>query len=135
MNRKKIFYAFLSVVWITVFVLVHGDQRTFDNPFSFYTLFAPILLAVVAGINRRTVPRILFVLIAVSVHWWFLQKSVDWAFTHPFNPSDGGPRAFASVFGWLTGLIFIILPVFGITAFLKNLRVAAVEQVAAGNHH
>jgi len=85
------------------------------NPYSLYLYSIPSFFAVISAFPKHRVSRLIFILIATGIYWYILPKYVDWAYTHPFNPNDGGPRAFSALFGWLVGLVTLILPIhFGI---------------------
>ena len=57
--------------------------------------------------------------LATIVYGYLLCCFVDWAFTHPFNPADSGPRAFAAGFGWIPGLLFVVLPFYWLARGLR----------------
>jgi len=85
------------------------------NPYSLYLYSIPSFFAVISTFPKHRVSRLIFILIAAGIYWYILPKYVDWAYTHPLNPNDGGPRSFSALFGWLVGLVTLILPIhFGI---------------------
>jgi len=88
-----------------------------DNPYETPILALGLLAGIVAGLISgkqiiRWLNRIYILLSAAFVCWLLEIHLVDWAYTHPFDPNDGGPRAFAAIFGWLAALIYPILPAF-----------------------
>jgi len=88
------------------------------NTYNLYLYLIPCGIAVAGAFPKDKKIRILCLVIATAVYWYFLQKSVDWAYTHPFNPNDGGARSFSAVLGWLIGLVTIILPSHFVSWFL-----------------
>lgn len=92
-----------------------------DNPYEFHLYFWPAVLALLALFPKQRKFKVLILVLASIVYWAILQPSVEWAFNHPFNPDDGGPKTFAFLFGWLFGLIFPILPTFGLALLVKKL--------------
>ncbi len=82
------------------------------NPYTVALDVAPGILAVAAALLNQRVLRIAVLAFASLCYWAILVRSVDWAYSNPVNASDGGPKAFASVFGWAIGLISPILPVY-----------------------
>ena len=57
-------------------------------------------------------------IIATAIYWIILPKSVQWAYTHPFNPNDGAALSFSALFGGLIGLITLVLPLHFVTKFI-----------------
>lgn len=99
---------------------------TESNPFWWPLYFPSAIVAFVAGcLPKRpkvfAVAQLCLLAVAAARFHVVLARSVDWSYTHPFNPDDGGPRTFAALFGWLEGLVWPILPVFIITRFLIHL--------------
>ena len=97
-----------------------------DNPYE-----APILaLGLVAGIAAGLIPghqpvrwlNRMYILLSSSCGCWLLMMlCTDWAYTHPFDPNDGGPRIFSALFGWAAALVYPILPTFFIVSLLRVL--------------
>jgi hypothetical protein len=54
----------------------------------------------------------------MAIHWMLLPKSVQWAYTHPFNPNDVAALSFSALFGGSIGLITLILPLHFETKFM-----------------
>ena len=89
------------------------------NPYWLPTYVPAAVLALVAGVlpmRPRYYMLLQFVLLvaAAIIFHVFVVRSVVWAYQHPFNPSDGAPRVFASLFGWLVGLVWPILPTYAV---------------------
>ncbi len=82
------------------------------NPYGPYLHGIPGLIAVFAAFPKRRMARLVLLSVAAGIYWLILPRFVDWAYTHPFNASDGGPRAFVAMFGWLIGLVTLILPIY-----------------------
>lgn len=80
------------------------------NPYMPYLYCIPGFIAIMSAFPKRRILRILFIIIAAGIYWAILPKYVSWAYTHPFNPNDGAALSFAALFGWLVGLIILILP-------------------------
>ena len=85
------------------------------NPYTVTMVGIPVLLSVIASLAKKPVIKWTLLILATAIYWVILQKYVNWAFTHPFNPNDGGPRTFAYLFGWLYGLIIVIIPTYWIS--------------------
>ena len=67
-------------------------------------------MSIAASCFRKRVLRYYVLLVATVTFWGILQSRVGWAFSHPFNPNDGGPRTFAFLFGWLFGIVVFVAP-------------------------
>ena len=82
------------------------------NPFTIPLIAIPAAITFYASFVKGRWARLGLLLVATMVFWLFLQVHVDWTFTHPFEPNDGGPRTVAFLFGWLYGLVLVIAPVY-----------------------
>jgi len=82
------------------------------NPYTAWLYVPAVTLAVIAIFPRRRIIRFSILAVAAIGYWIVIPMYVDWAYTHPFDPDDGGPRTFASLFGWLAGLVSLILPIY-----------------------
>jgi hypothetical protein len=107
-----------------------------SNPYWLPTYLPAAALAVLAGLLPFR-PRLYFLsqllllsCAAVTFHI-FVIRYVVWAYEHPFNPTDSGPRTFAALFGWFFGLVWPILPIYAVTRFLRWLvaRYAATRTI------
>jgi len=85
------------------------------NPYSIPLIIVPLGITVAASLTRKKLWKWSLLLFAVAVFWGILQPSVDWAFSHPFNPNDGAPKTFAFLFGWVYGLVLVIIPTYWIS--------------------
>lgn len=85
------------------------------NPYSIPLFAIPALITVAASLSKKRLSKWGLLLLAVITFWGILQPSVYWAFTHPFNPNDGGPKTFALLFGWAYGLILVVVPTYWIS--------------------
>ena len=85
------------------------------NPYSIPQFLLSALLALAASFQPRRSWKWLLLFSAVLTFWAFLQPAVHWAYSHPFNPSDGAAKASALLFGWAVGLIGVVLPVYWIS--------------------
>lgn len=92
------------------------------NPFMIPLVVVPAAITIYASIVKRRWARFSLLFVATAAFWVFLQLAVDWAFSHPFDPNDGGPRAFAFLFGWLFGLVLIITPVYWTSKGIQWIR-------------
>jgi len=97
-----------------------------DNPYETPILALGLLAGIVAGFIPGTqilawLNRLYILLSAAFVCWLLEIHYVDWAYTHPFNPNDGGPRAFVALFGWVAALIYPIVPTFIIISLSRVL--------------
>ena len=72
-------------------------------------------------IKYSKIIKVIVMLIGASICWVLQIESVEWAYSHPFNPNDGGAKTFVSLFGGIANLIWPILPVFSVIHFLKKL--------------
>jgi hypothetical protein len=89
------------------------------NPYFHNLYLIPGCIAFLSAFLTNKIIRFISIIISTIVFWYLLQKSVDWAYTHPeIEPNDGGPRSFAALFGWLIGLITVILPIHFIARFM-----------------
>ena len=86
--------------------------RKVMNPFEIPLVVLPAVITIYASFVRRRWVRLSLLLVATVVFWVMLQLTVDWAYSHPFDPDDGGPRTFAFLLGWLLGLVLVITPVY-----------------------
>lgn len=82
------------------------------NPYEIPLIAVPAAITIFASFVKTRWIRRGLLLVATAVFWFILQLLVDWAYSHPFDPDDGGPRAFAFLFGWLFGIILVITPVY-----------------------
>ena len=82
------------------------------NPFTIPLFVVPAAITIYASLVKRRWIRFGLLLVASAVFWFVLPMHVHWTFSHPFNPNDGGPKAFAIVFGWLIGLVLVVTPVY-----------------------
>ncbi len=89
------------------------------NPYLITMIGIPALLSGSASFIKKPIIKWILLVIATVVFWAILQKYVDWAYTHPFNPNDGGPRTFAYLFGWVYGLIIVIIPTYWISKVIQ----------------
>jgi len=90
------------------------------NPYSPWLYGVPAAIAILAAIPRRRAIRYGALALATLIYWIVLQQYVTWAFDHPFNPADGGPKVFAALFGWAAGLLTLILPVYWIAMLVRT---------------
>ena len=88
------------------------------NPFTLYLYGIPSLVAIVSAIPTHRNVRVILIIIATAIYWIILPKSVQWAYTHPFNPNDGAALSFSALFGGLIGLITLVLPLHFVTRFM-----------------
>lgn len=91
------------------------------NPFAPWMIGLPALLSVAASMTAKRPIKWALLILATFVYWFILQKYVDWAFNHPFNPNDGGPRATAYLVGWLVGLMTVVIPAYWISKGVQRL--------------
>ena len=75
----------------------------------------PAGITIVASLLKNREWKWILLLIATVIFWGILQPSVHWAYQHPFNQNDGGPKAFALLFGWAYGLLMVIIPTYWIS--------------------
>jgi hypothetical protein len=96
------------------------------NPDTIPLIAVPAGLTLDASFRDHKWIRRGLLLAATVAFWVILNFHVDWTFTHPFNPDDGGPRMFALFFGWAFGLILIVTPLYwisrGIQAVARKLK-------------
>ena len=85
------------------------------NPYVIPEYAIPALLTVAASLLKNKLCKWALLLLAILVFWGILQPSVHWAYSHPFNPNDGGPKTFALLFGWAYGLILVVIPTYWIS--------------------
>jgi len=97
-------------------------QKKIVNPYTIPLIVVPAAITIYASVVRRRWVRISLLLVATVVFWLVLQPHVHWTFSHPFNPSDGGPKAFALLFGWVFGLVFVITPVYLVSRAIRRIR-------------
>jgi len=95
-----------------------------ENPYDLPWLFVGIASGVWAGSLRPNFPfrplaQLLIVAVGTFLCWRIALWSVDWAYRHPFNPNDGGAKTFVYLFGWVFGIVILILPSFACTALAR----------------
>jgi hypothetical protein len=95
-----------------------------ENPYDLPWLLAGIGSGVLAGSLNRAFPlrpaaQLLIVAIGALLCWRIALQSVDWAYSHPFNPNDGGAKSFVYLFGWIVGIIVLILPSFAWVSLVR----------------
>lgn len=95
------------------------------NPHNFPMFTGAAVLALVAGLlpakpQRYAVAQGVLILGAVVWFWFHLQRAVEWTFDRSMDASDGGPKTFAYVFGWVFALIYPVLPVWACTRLLRR---------------
>ena len=95
-----------------------------SNPYWLPTYLPAAALALLAGSlpfrpRLYLLAQLLLLSCAAIIFHIFIVRYVYWAYEHPFNPSDGGPKVFASLFGWLAGLFWPILPFYGVTCLVR----------------
>lgn len=98
-----------------------------ENPYETPIFALGLLAGIVAGLISgkeiiRWLNRVYILLSAAFISWLLEIHLVDSAYTHPFDPNDGGPCAFAALFGWLAALIYPILPVFILVSLSRIIR-------------
>lgn len=85
-----------------------------------------MLITTTASLLNNKLWKWVFLLLAILTYWGILQLSVQWAYSHPFNPDDGGPKVFALLFGWAFGLVIVVIPTYwlskGIQWLVKKKR-------------
>ena len=97
-------------------------NNPYETPILALGLFAGIVAGLIPG--KKTIAWLnrLYILLSAAFACWLLEiHYVDWSYTHPFDPSDGGPRAFVALFGWAAALIYPILPTFVIISLSRVL--------------
>ena len=92
------------------------------NPYTIPLIVIPAAITIYASFVGRRWVRISLLLAATVVYWLVLQLQVHWTFSQPFNPNDGGPKAFASLFGWVYGLVFVVTPVYWVAIVIRRIR-------------
>jgi hypothetical protein len=96
------------------------------NPYFIPLYAAPMLITTTASLLNNKLWKWVFLLLAILTYWGILQLSVQWAYSHPFNPDDGGPKVFALLFGWAFGLVIVVIPTYwlskGIQWLVKKKR-------------
>lgn len=95
-----------------------------ENPYDLPWLLVGIGSGVLAGSLKPAFPlrpaaQLLIVAVGTFLCWLIALESVDWAYSHPFNPNDGGAKSFVYLFGWIFGFIVLILPSFACTSLVR----------------
>lgn len=90
------------------------------NPYTIPLIAVTAGLTLYASFRKNKWIRRGLLLAATVAFWVILNFEVDWTFTHPFNPDDGGPRVFALMFGWAFGLILIVIPLYWISRGIQT---------------
>jgi hypothetical protein len=94
-------------------------EREKMNPYTIVMVGIPIILSIIASLSKRRLIKWILLIFATAIYWILLVQYVDWSYTHPFNPDDGGPRSMAATFGWLIGIVIVIIPTYFITKVIK----------------
>jgi len=97
-----------------------------DNPYDLPWLIVGITTGIFSGLLRSAARFSLLIQVLVLAFgtllcWRLTTLSVAWAYQHPFNPNDGAARSVAYLFGWIFGLVCLILPSFAITLLARTL--------------
>jgi zinc transporter ZupT len=92
------------------------------NPYTIPLFAIPAGITIAASLLKNKAWKWILLLLATFIFWGLLQPSVHWAYTHPFNPNDGGPKTFAFLFGWAYGLIIIVVPTYWISKGIQHLK-------------
>ena len=102
------------------------------NPSTIPLFAIPAGITIAASLFKNRAGKWILPVVATVIFWGILQPSVHWAYMHPFNPNDGGPKTFALLFGWAYGLIMVVVPTFWISKGLqlinKKLKQGASQQ-------
>ncbi len=85
------------------------------NPYLIPLIAVPAGITLFASFLKRKWIRRILLLVAAAAFWAIRLPHVDWAYSHPFNPNDGGPKMLALFFGWAYGLILVVMPVYWIS--------------------
>lgn len=120
MKHGKHLLAVVALIVLAVVLSGYVNQRDLDNPYTARLLVPTVLLSVVAAFVDRAMVRIALLALATLTYWAALQSYVEWSFNHPFNPDDGGPKAFAFLFGWMAGLLLLVLPTYGLVRYVVS---------------
>jgi hypothetical protein len=101
-----------------------GYVAPMENPYDLPWMFVGIASGVWAGSLRRSfllrpLAQLLIVALGAFLCWRIALLSVDWAYRHPFNPNDGGAKTFVYLFGWVFGIVILILPSFACTTLAR----------------
>jgi len=85
------------------------------NPYLLPLIAIPALITIFASLQKRKWLRRILLLVAAVAFWAIRLPHVEWAYAHPFNPHDGGPRLVALCLGWAYGLVLVVVPVYWIS--------------------
>ena len=100
------------------------------NPYQIPLILLPAGITVVCSFLKQRALKWSLLLLATLTYWAILQLYVQWAYSHPFNPSDGGVRTGAFVFGWAIGLILVVIPTYWISKGIQFIRIKWREKKA-----
>lgn len=94
-----------------------ATQYVLENPYDIPIFVAGIVSGAVAGLMAasgllRLIHCLYVLALGTCLSWLLLVPSVEWEYSHPFNPDDGGPITGALLFGWLAALVWPTLPTF-----------------------
>jgi apolipoprotein N-acyltransferase len=92
------------------------------DPYLIPLIVVPTGITIVASLLKNRLWKWVLLFLATLLFWVILQPSVQWAFTHPFNPNDGAPRTFALLFGWAYGLLLVVIPTYWISKGIQLIR-------------
>jgi len=95
-----------------------------ENPYQTPIYALGLLAGIVAGLIPGNHPvrwlNRLYVMLSASCGCWLLfMLYTDWAYTHPFDPNDGGPRVFSALLGWAAALAYPIVPAFFLVSLVR----------------
>jgi hypothetical protein len=101
------------------------------NPYTIPLIAVPAGITLYASFRNNKWIRRGLLFAATVVFWVIANIHVDWTFTHPFNPDDGGPRMGALVFGWAVGLILIVMPLYWVSRGIQAVARKRTSQALA----
>ncbi|MBO9795079.1 hypothetical protein, partial [Xanthomonas phaseoli] len=96
-----------------------------ENPYDLPWVLIGIATGIFSGSLHtagrfRLLIQMLVLALGTLLCWRLTSLSVAWSYEHPFNPNDGAARAVAHLFGWIVGLVFLILPSFFLTLLVRT---------------
>jgi hypothetical protein len=110
-------------------------DNPYDLPWIIVGIASGVLAALLPARKRKRLARAAVFALGTFLCWRITLSWVEWAFAHPFNPDDGAAKTFVYLFGWLPGLVILILPSFALVLLVRFVHERQRRRSGAGSGH